>query len=184
LVRKESLELIEGFDERFSSAGGEDIDLAFRLLRIGTIEYQWKSIVSHSFDDGLVGFIKRFRRYGDGNARLALKYNLPLAPRMFLPEKLGFVNLILAFVQFVSMRSGYNNYISRFVINAKASANGIRRAAGQGDYDRVLAIWKEHAGRSSKDAIALHGQSGIPFLVVSASNWKEMKTVESDLGLG
>ncbi len=107
LVLKKAIMEIEGFDEMFELAGGEDIDLAFRILAIGEIEYCNNSVTNHCFDDGITGFIKRFRRYGIGNRILADKYTLNLRPKIFLPQKLSPSNIILALLQFLAMSYGY-----------------------------------------------------------------------------
>lgn len=100
LVLKTAYIGVGGFDESFIQAGGEDIDLGFKLLCIGSIEYQWNNIVQHSFEDGIVGFWKRFRRYGRGNRMLAEKYKLDLTPRPFTPNSNSLVNYTLALLQF------------------------------------------------------------------------------------
>lgn len=107
LVSKEAFVAVGGFDETFVLAGGEDIDLGFKLLRIGSLSYNWESIVYHTFDDGLLGFWKRFKRYGIGNRKLAEKYQLDLTPRPFIPNEVSISNLALAIVQYASMRLGY-----------------------------------------------------------------------------
>ncbi len=111
LVAKNAFDAIGGFDESFTQAGGEDIDLAFRLLRIGDIAYQWNSCVEHSFDDGLRGFVARFVRYGRGNRQLAEKYHLQLHPRPFVPELFSLSNAFLAWAQFLAMTWGYRSII-------------------------------------------------------------------------
>jgi len=110
LVDKEALKIINGFDENFYQAGGEDIDMAFRLLSIGEIQYQFDSIVLHDFNDGIIGFIKRFIRYGRGNKQLEIKHNLKLKPKLFLPIQLSSLNTILALLQYISMYIGYKRY--------------------------------------------------------------------------
>ena len=113
LVYKDAFNYIGGFDENFQQAGGEDIDLGFRLLSIGSIAYQWNSIVLHNFDDGIKGFIKRFNRYGKGNKQLAHKHMLNLTPKPFLPIIKTPYNIILAVIQFLFMSTGYHlNYIT------------------------------------------------------------------------
>lgn len=107
LVLKCAFDAVMGFDESFKQAGGEDIDLAFRLLRIGTLAYQWNSSVYHSFNDGFYGFINRFHRYGKGNRQLAKKYSLNLRPGIFIPEEVKPTNIGLAFLQFLVMTLGY-----------------------------------------------------------------------------
>lgn len=108
LVYKKAFDQLNGFDESFKQAGGEDIDLGFRLLSIGSIDYQWNSIVLHDFNDGIKGFIKRFNRYGKGNRQLALKHMLDLRPRPFIPEVKTPFNIVLALIQFLFMSKGYH----------------------------------------------------------------------------
>ena len=110
LVWKHSFDEVGGFDEKFLQAGGEDIDLAFQLLKIGTIQYQWKSLVQHDFDDGFLGFVSRFIRYGSGNKQIAIKYNLDLTPSVFTPVEPSVVNYLLAFLQFWCLSYGYHKY--------------------------------------------------------------------------
>ncbi|MDO6806512.1 hypothetical protein Q4595_28905, partial [Wenyingzhuangia sp. 1_MG-2023] len=83
-----------------------DIDIAFRLLEIGELDYQFNSVTRHEFDDGVAGFVKRFKRYGRGNKQLAIKYNLDLLPTFFFPKKISFFNVLLAVIQFLAMRYG------------------------------------------------------------------------------
>ena len=104
---KKAFETVGGFDTCFKQAGGEDIDMAFRLLEVGELEYQSDSITRHSFDDGMRGFVNRFKRYGWGNKQLANKFSLDLKPRLFLPQSISLSNLALALVQYLAMRYGY-----------------------------------------------------------------------------
>lgn len=107
LIYRGAFELVGGFDESFSQAGGEDIDIAFKMLCFGSLEYQWKSQVYHSFEDGFSGFWKRFVRYGKGNRQLAEKYSLDLRPAPFMPEAITPVNIFLSCIQFLAMSRGY-----------------------------------------------------------------------------
>lgn len=107
LIQKSAIIHVGFFDVAFKQAGGEDIDLAFRLLEVGEIDYQFSSSTQHEFDDGFIGFINRFKRYGRGNKQLALKYQLALKPTLFLPAKLSPINILLALTQYLSMRIGY-----------------------------------------------------------------------------
>lgn len=107
LIQKSAIEFVGGFDSNFKQAGGEDIDLAFRLLEIGELDYQFNSITRHEFDDGITGFVKRFKRYGRGNKQLAIKFKLNLKPKIFFPQKCTVSNIILAVIQFLAMRYGY-----------------------------------------------------------------------------
>jgi len=107
LVWKRALEKIGGFNEAIKEAAGEDIDLGFRLREIGDLSFAAKSVVFHNFDDGLVGFMKRFRRYGKGNRLLADMYALDMKPRVFKPLEKSFGNSILAYLQYLSLLWGY-----------------------------------------------------------------------------
>jgi glycosyltransferase involved in cell wall biosynthesis len=70
LVLKSAFTAINGFNERFIYAGGEDTDLGYRLRTLGKIEYNFNSVAIHEFDDGLNGFVNRFMRYGRGGKLL------------------------------------------------------------------------------------------------------------------
>jgi len=108
LVWKEALKKIGGFNEVIKIAGGEDIDLSFRLSEIGGLSFAANSLVSHNFDDGLVGFLKRFRRYGKASRLLGEMYSLDMRPRRFKPEKESLSNYFLAYLQYLSMLWGYH----------------------------------------------------------------------------
>ena len=110
LIYKKGFELVGGFDEKFVRAGGEDIDIAFKLLEIGTIDYQFKSIVCHDFSGGMVAFAERFYRYGVGNRRIVEKYALRLAPSLFHPKKKSVANYLLSLVQYICMNAGYRSF--------------------------------------------------------------------------
>jgi glycosyltransferase involved in cell wall biosynthesis len=106
LVWKKALEEVGGFNEEIKIAAGEDIDLGFRLREIGTLSFA-PSSVFHNFDDGLVGFIQRFIRYGNGDHHLSARYGLNIKPRLFKPANVTGVNSILALLQYLSMLYGW-----------------------------------------------------------------------------
>lgn len=54
LVWRPAFEKVCGFNEKIQIAGGEDIDLGFKLLNIGQLSYAFDSIAKHNFGDGLV----------------------------------------------------------------------------------------------------------------------------------
>jgi glycosyltransferase involved in cell wall biosynthesis len=116
LVWKDALDIVEGFDEEIKIAAGEDVDLGFRLREIGELSFAPKSIVFHDFNDGLIGFVKRFKRYGNGNQQIAKRYNLAIKPRLFKPVKSNFSNVTLASLQYLSMLWGWhsNNKFYRY----------------------------------------------------------------------
>lgn len=107
LVWREAFEAVKGFDESYPLAGGEDIDLGFRLSQVGTLSYAPTSVVRHDFGDGYRGFIRRFVRYGRGNRRLAHRYQIDLAPRPFAPVVRTWHNWCAAAVQFICLAWGY-----------------------------------------------------------------------------
>jgi glycosyltransferase involved in cell wall biosynthesis len=108
LVWREAFNKVGGFNEQIKIAGGEDIDLGFRLLNIGQLAYAFESIAKHNFGASLSDFRERFIRYGVGNRIVGNLYSLDLMPTMFLPIKRTFVNLILAFLQYQWLVKGYN----------------------------------------------------------------------------
>ena len=67
LVWKEAFNEVNGFNENIGIAGGEDVDFGLRLSEIGSLSYAFDSIAIHDFSDGIIGFYKRFKRYGVGN---------------------------------------------------------------------------------------------------------------------
>jgi glycosyltransferase involved in cell wall biosynthesis len=76
LVLKAAFDAINGFDERFIYAGGEDLDLGFRLRLIGKLRYNWGAAILHEVNDGMAGFVSRFIRYGSGFKTLADLYGV------------------------------------------------------------------------------------------------------------
>lgn len=107
LVWRPAFEKVGGFNEQIKIAGGEDIDLGFKLLNIGQLTYAFDSIAKHNFGDGLRDFRERFRRYGQGNRIVSELYELDLTPKMFKPNKRTLTNYVLAFLQHRWLTSGY-----------------------------------------------------------------------------
>lgn len=107
LVWKEAFDSIGGFNERIKIAGGEDIDLGLRLSEIGDLTYAFGSIALHDFSDGLIGFFKRFIRYGQGNKLVEYLWKTNLEPKLFRPNERTLVNEILAKLQYLFLRIGY-----------------------------------------------------------------------------
>ena len=77
LVWRPVFETVGGFDERFPDAAGEDIDLGLRLRQFGELAYAPAAAVVHDFGASVTQFVRRFVRYGRGNRRLALAWELP-----------------------------------------------------------------------------------------------------------
>ena len=107
MVWKPALEEIGGFNETIEIAAGEDIDLGFRLREIGTLSYATTACVYHNFDDGILGFIRRFVRYGKGNKHISRLYALDLTPRVFRAKKPSVFNWLLSGVQYACLSWGY-----------------------------------------------------------------------------
>lgn len=108
LIWREAFAQLGGFDERFPSAGGEDIDLGLRLWSVGPLAYAPAAHTLHAFEPHLLAFIRRFVRYGCGNRLLAARYQADLAPRLFAPHQLSLFNRFLAGVQWLSLWWGYH----------------------------------------------------------------------------
>lgn len=107
LVWRHAFDKIGGFNETIKIAGGEDIDLGFKLLNIGQLSYAFDSIAKHNFGDGLRNFKERFVRYGYGNKIISKLYDLDLKPKIFKPNKTSFSNYILAYLQYYWLTVGY-----------------------------------------------------------------------------
>lgn len=112
LVWREAFEFVGGFDERFPLAAGEDIDLAFRLKNVGTLQFAEESIIFHDFENSIFDFIRRFVRYGKGNRLLSQLHGIDLSPKVFRPKQKTFLNGILARLQYLSLVYGYQSSIS------------------------------------------------------------------------
>lgn len=107
LVWKAAFDKVGGFNETIKIAGGEDVDLGFKLLNIGQLSYAFDSIAKHNFGDGIKGFRERFIRYGCGNKIISELYGLDLTPKIFSPNKRTPINYILAFLQYLWLSIGY-----------------------------------------------------------------------------
>lgn len=108
LVCKKAFDGVGGFDETFVLAGGEDIDLALRLRQFGRLSFAPKSVVFHDFNDGMVGFVTRFFRYGQGIKMLKSKYpDYGFPPPFTANDKGVLLNNVLVVVQWLCMYFGY-----------------------------------------------------------------------------
>ena len=107
LVWRPAFDKVGGFNETIKIAGGEDIDLGFKLLNVGQLTYAFDSIAKHNFGDGLSDFRERFKRYGYGNKIISKLYDLDLTPKKFKPNKRTLTNYMLALLQYIWLTSGY-----------------------------------------------------------------------------
>jgi len=109
LVWQTALRAIGGFNEIITIAAGEDIDLGFRLREVGSLSYAPIACVYHNFNDGLLGFIRRFVRYGKGNKIISQLYTLDLTPRKFQAKHSSVCDWILSRIQYACLAWGYRN---------------------------------------------------------------------------
>lgn len=107
LVWKAAFVKANGFNEGIKIAGGEDIDLGLRLSGVGKVSFAMESTILHDFSGGVLGFCKRFVRYGYGNRLVQELWGLDLRPKIFRPNKRTWFNEILARLQFVALWVGY-----------------------------------------------------------------------------
>tara|TARA_R110002096_G_C14449054_1_gene711374 strand:- start:30 stop:950 length:921 start_codon:yes stop_codon:yes gene_type:complete len=107
LIWRKAFNEIGGFNEQIEIAGGEDVDLGLRLSEIGNLSYAFDSVAIHDFSDGILGFYKRFKRYGEGNRIIEELWKTDLRPTLFRPNERTFANEILAKFQYVGLRIGY-----------------------------------------------------------------------------
>lgn len=107
LVWQPAFEIVRGFDERFPDAAGEDIDLGLRLRQFGELAYVPGAQVTHDFGDSITQFIRRFVRYGRGNRRLAITWDINMMPRPFTPAVSSAAHWCAAILQYLSLLIGY-----------------------------------------------------------------------------
>lgn len=107
LIWKKAFIEAGGFNEEIKIAGGEDIDLGLRLSKIGNLSYALESAVLHDFNDGFIGFYKRFKRYGYGNRILQEIYGVDMLPRLFRPNVKTPFNTAMSRLQYLSLLFGY-----------------------------------------------------------------------------
>jgi len=107
LVLKTAFKQIDGFDDAFIF-GGEDIDFGLRLSKLGRLDYAPNAKVLHCFDDGLLGFIRRFYEYGKGNRQVQQHHDIQLFPLPFrAKQRRVLINHALAILQWCCLFSGY-----------------------------------------------------------------------------
>ena len=112
LVWKTALLECSGFHEGFYDAAGEDVELAIRLWRFGGVRHIDDSIVLHDFNDGILGFCKRFVRYGKGNMQLQNIQNITMRPVFRRPNVSTPINHAAKLMQHICMLIGY--YIEKY----------------------------------------------------------------------
>lgn len=108
LINRAAFDKIGGFCEEFVLAGGEDIDLALRLKKLGQISFVRDSVIRHQYEDGIVDFLKRMTRYGRGNRLVKHFHDSKMFP---LPstakDKSVLANHFLVLLQWLALLYGY-----------------------------------------------------------------------------
>lgn len=104
-VYRPAFDAVEGFDESFPGAGGEDIDLGIRLRTTGSIILNKDQIARHWFPPQLAIFRQRFKRYGRAARLLERKWSGDWAPKPFLATNSR--HQMLADIQYAEMLAGY-----------------------------------------------------------------------------
>lgn len=64
-IRKEILESLDGFDDNYPRASGEDNDLSYRILEAGfTIAFRREALVDHLHQESIFRYLKEQARHG------------------------------------------------------------------------------------------------------------------------
>jgi GT2 family glycosyltransferase len=95
-----------GFDESFRFAAGEDTEFFYRLRMKGArffIDMQWQT--EHPIADGLRSFIRRWYRYGYGNAQHRMRTGDPFENGV--PPDLTLSKILRGLLKYVEERRDY-----------------------------------------------------------------------------
>jgi glycosyltransferase involved in cell wall biosynthesis len=126
LVWRPAFEAAGGFDERFPDAAAEDIDLGLRLRQFGELACAPAAAVVHDFGDGVTDFVCRFVRYGRGNRRLGLVWDVDMRPRPFPPAVSTAPGWFAAILQYLSLLFGY--FVTMCPNRQRIEMTGARRS--------------------------------------------------------
>lgn len=107
LVWKEAIIKCGYFNESFTKAGGEDVELSIRLWNIGNTAAVPKSVVLHDFGNGIKDFYKRFINYGKGNRQLESITKINMKPTFQKPKQSTFLDYFTKFLQYAFISIGY-----------------------------------------------------------------------------
>lgn len=79
LIKRSTLYFLNGFDEKFTIAAGEDNNLTVRAITLGFIvSYSYSLYVFHKHPSSILGMGKKFYEYGYGNFLNCKALNLDL----------------------------------------------------------------------------------------------------------
>jgi GT2 family glycosyltransferase len=74
-VRRAALEQVDGFDEKLTTAGGEDVDLSLRLKAAGLrLSVCHEAVAYHDHRASLAMLVRTYYRHGTGQRRLAARH--------------------------------------------------------------------------------------------------------------
>lgn len=107
LVWKEAIIKCGCFNESFTNAGGEDVELSIRLWKIGNIAAMPESIVLHDFGNGVKDFYKRFISYGKGNKQLESITKINMKTSFQKPKQSTYLDYFIKFLQYAFISIGY-----------------------------------------------------------------------------
>jgi glycosyltransferase involved in cell wall biosynthesis len=107
LILKEAIIKCGYFNETFKTAGGEDSELGFKLLKIGDILFNENSLIIHDFGKGLIIFCKRFYHYGKGEKQIGIIHNIYRRPELRRPKSRTLSNYIAQALSYVFKCIGY-----------------------------------------------------------------------------
>ena len=114
-VSRSAFVAVGGFTTTYPLAAAEDVDLGVRLRSIGPIAWAPGAIVHHRFEESIDDFLRRFIRYGEGNAHL--EYELGLSGGIGVETIVARDPSLqpLADIQVQAMQIGYDRHRVRLI---------------------------------------------------------------------
>ncbi|OFY93234.1 MAG: hypothetical protein A3K10_13615 [Bacteroidetes bacterium RIFCSPLOWO2_12_FULL_31_6] len=109
LIRKAAFENVNGFNEEFELASGEDVDLGIRLAKVGKLYFASQSIIKHDFENNLNDFYKRFYRYGMGLTQLEKIHNITISIDEIIPKNQTRISFFLTLLLKMAIKKGKNS---------------------------------------------------------------------------
>ena len=122
---------VGGFTTSYPFAAGEDLDLGVKLRRLGPIGWASGAVVSHRFAESMDDFLRRFLRYGAGNAHLEHRLRLP-SMRVEIITAHDPSLQRLADVQVGAMQAGYDwhrDHLRELSLRRRQAAKSTKRRA-------------------------------------------------------
>lgn len=105
LIKKSVFVNVNGFNEKFEFASGEDIDLGIRISKKNKILYINEAIVFHNYNDNLIKMYKRFYRYGKSIKQIESLHNLKIViDKLFPKSRKNLTNYILQMIAKIALK--------------------------------------------------------------------------------